>query len=257
MTYIVLTFSTAIGVHALIWFIGPSDWGGWEILFQLLLIASAAVWLPVAKAGYSDEKTTKEELQAEQIKQEKIRTETMKREQLRAEQMKREQLQAERLLELERIKAIELERQQGIYLQNRMNERMQEVGLPRMAEDAIDFELLAAQWIYVWGDRDVEVTAQTNDSGIDVRSWCCLGQVKFYSNGKVGSPDIQRLKGASSIDATRDPVFFAFSTGYSVDAINFANQVGVALFQFDVKNLTFLSANLQAETVVKHLHTLL
>jgi hypothetical protein len=213
-------------------------WGLWGVGFVF--------WAWVMKGSLEDE-------QREELAKAKVANEAAIVERLKQELKARD----EALLEKKRLEGIELERQQGIYVQNRMNERMRETGLPRMAANATDFEVLAAQWTYVWGDRDVEVTSQSHDSGIDVQSWSCLGQVKFYSNGKVGAPEVQQLRGATSVDNSRFAIFFTFSTGYTNEAIIFADQAGVALFQFDVETLTFFSVNVQAQTVLNHLHSLL
>lgn len=166
----------------------------------------------------------------------------------------RESIEAVRKADLDRL---EHERRQGVYIQNQMSERMQELGLPRMASNASDFESLAAEWLWVWGDSEVRVTIQTGDGGIDIESWLCLAQVKFYSNGKVSAPEVQQLRGAASVDPERNPVFFCFSTGYTNDALEFASRAGVALYQFDVRSLTFVPVNEYAENVLHYLNTLL
>ena len=238
-----------------LWF-APSG-SGVAHIFWALWFGSFVFWAWIMKSVSDDER--KQKLVEEKIQNEAAIVERLKQE-LKARDealLEKKRLEAIELLEKERLERIELERQQGFYIQNRMNERMQEHGLPRMAANATDFELLAGQWTDVWGDRDVEITSQTHDSGIDVQSCCCLGQVKFYSNTKVGAPEVQQLRGATSIDNSRFATFFAFSTGYTNEAIIFADQAGVALFQFNVETLSFLSVNVQADTVLNHLHSLL
>lgn len=256
LVVIFLSFVSAMPIWFVYLWLAPSGWATADPFKDLWWI-SFFIWAWVMKSSLEDtqreklakEKTANEAAIVERLKQEaKARDERLEQEAAMALYEAREKI---------RLEGIELERQQGIYVQNRMNERMREKGLPRMAADAFDFELLAAQWIHVWGDRDVEVTQQSRDGGIDVRSWCCLGQVKFYSNGKVPATEVHALKGAASVDNSRFAIVFAFSTGYTNDAINFADDAGVALFQFDVRTLTFLSVNAQAETVLNHLHSLL
>ena len=246
---VVCSFVTAgLILFVYLWF-APSGSGVADI-FRVLWTGSFILWAWIMKIGLDAEREQK-------LVEEKVKNEAAIAERRKQSAIARDERLKNEALEKIRLERIELERQQGIYVQNRMNERMRETGLPRMAANAFDFELLAAQWIHVWGDHEVEVTSQSHDSGIDVQSWSCLGQVKFYSNGKVGAPEIRELRGATSVDNARFATFFTFSTGYTNEAINFADQAGVALFQFDVATLTFFSVNLQAETVLNHLHSLL
>jgi hypothetical protein len=245
LVVVICSFVTAgLILFVYLWF-APTGSGVADI-FRVLWVGSFILWAWIMKSSNDDER------------EQKLIAKTAANEAAIVERLKQElKARDERLLENKRLEGIELERQQGIYVQNRINERMRETGLPRMAANATDFEVLAAQWTYVWGDRDVEVTSQSHDSGIDVQSWSCLGQVKFYSNGKVGAPEVQQLRGATSVDNSRFATFFTFSTGYTNEAIIFADQAGVALFQFDVATLTFFSVNVQAQTVLNHLHSLL
>jgi hypothetical protein len=256
LTVVTFSFVTAgLILFVYLWF-APSGSGVADI-FNNLWFGSFIFWALIMYLHHNNER--KQKLVEEKVKNEAAIVERLKQE-LKARDealLEKKRLEAEAILERKRLEAIESERQQGIYVQNRMNERMRETGLPRMAADATDFEVLAAQWTYVWGDREVEVTSQTHDEGIDVQSWNCLGQVKFYSNKKVGAPEVQQLRGATSVDNSKVAIFFAFSTGYTNEAINFADRTGVALFQFNVETLAFISTNAQAETVLNQLHSLL
>jgi hypothetical protein len=98
-------------------------------------------------------------------------------------------------------------------------------------ENAYDFEYIAACWMKYWGIFDARVTQASGDGGIDVLSSRFAAQVKFYSNAKVGRPEIQQLFGAAH-GRKLDPLFFAYSSGYTTEALEWATAVGVGCFTF-------------------------
>lgn len=91
-------------------------------------------------------------------------------------------------------------------------------------------ELNAAQLMRSWGFVDATATTGGADSGIDVRSRSALAQVKWKS-GVTGRPDCQRLVGARGNGSER--LFFFSASGYSAQAVEYADQVGIALFTYD------------------------
>lgn len=90
-------------------------------------------------------------------------------------------------------------------------------------------ERVAAVWVRWLGHRDARITAGGTDGGIDVVSATALGQVKFYSSAPIGRPDVQRLYGTDE-GAGRDLFFFSTS-GFTRQAIECADRVGVACFK--------------------------
>lgn len=92
-------------------------------------------------------------------------------------------------------------------------------------------ELNAAEKMRLWGFPDAIATTGGADGGIDVRSSAALAQVK-WKGGVAGRPDLQRLYGARGSDTGKFMLFFAAS-GYSKQAVDYANQVGMALYTYD------------------------
>lgn len=84
-------------------------------------------------------------------------------------------------------------------------------------------------WVRWLGHPAASTTVGGADGGIDVQAPGALGQVKFYASAPIGRPDVQRLYGADE-GAGRDLFFFSTS-GYTRQAIECANRVGVALFR--------------------------
>jgi hypothetical protein len=100
-------------------------------------------------------------------------------------------------------------------------------------ENAYDFEFIAACWMKYWGIFDAQVTQASGDGGVDVLSSRFAAQVKFYSNAKVGRPEVQQLYGAA-LGRGLEPLFFAYSSGYSNEALEWAKAVGVGCFTFQI-----------------------
>ena len=70
------------------------------------------------------------------------------------------------------------------------------------------------------------------DGGIDVESKEVVAQVKARVS-TAGRPELQQLYGAAA-GAGRRAVFFSLG-GYTSQAIGWANEVGIALFEFDLQ----------------------
>lgn len=91
-------------------------------------------------------------------------------------------------------------------------------------------ELNAQALMRSWGFRDAVATTGGADGGIDVRSNRGLAQVKF-KGAVAGRPELNQLYGARGT-GTEQLIFFSAS-GYSAQAIEYADQVGIALFTYD------------------------
>lgn len=91
-------------------------------------------------------------------------------------------------------------------------------------------ELNAQALMRSWGLFDAQAGAGGADGGIDVRSKRALAQVK-WKGGATGRPDCQRLVGARGNGT--EQLFFFSASGYSAQAIEYADQVGMALFTYD------------------------
>jgi hypothetical protein len=108
-------------------------------------------------------------------------------------------------------------------------------------------EDLAVIHMHVLGFTDARKTAGGADRGIDAVSVRAVAQVKLLSQ-PVGSPDIQRLKGAAHDSKN---VLFYSSAGYSRAAISVADELGIALFSFSPSTLEVVAVNDHAKRVHK------
>ena len=81
------------------------------------------------------------------------------------------------------------------------------------------------------GFSDAALTSNGADGGIDIRASAAVAQVKFLS-APVGSPDIQRLRGAAH--GVELALFYSASS-YTAAATATASNTGVALFSFDIE----------------------
>lgn len=96
--------------------------------------------------------------------------------------------------------------------------------------DAHQAELNAERLMREWGFSDAVATTGGADGGIDVRAKGALAQVK-WKGGVTGRPDLQRLYGARG-SGTEQLIFFS-AAGYSAQAVEYANQIGMALYTYD------------------------
>jgi hypothetical protein len=88
----------------------------------------------------------------------------------------------------------------------------------------------ARDWMRYWGYRDARLTPPGVDAGIDVRSSKALAQVKYEARD-VGRPQLQMLVGARGRMHHTDLLFFT-GAGYSSQAIDYAAEMGIALFKY-------------------------
>ncbi|MBF6427482.1 restriction endonuclease [Nocardia cyriacigeorgica] len=111
-----------------------------------------------------------------------------------------------------------------------------------------DAERLAAQIMKNLGYKGVRLTNGGADGGIDVWSNTGIAQVKLHSK-PTGRPDLQRLRGALGPNSAQETLFFTFA-GYSRFALEYADQVGMALFCYRIDG-TYFAANNNAAKVIQ------
>jgi len=142
--------------------------------------------------------------------------------------------------------------------ENLLQEREQELASRRRAkvlEDALkrpqpiiqcthqQAEFLAAQWMRYLGEKDAKVSQATRDGGIDVESSNFVVEVKHHSV-PIGPVPIRAVAGVAGAKKKIGAVFSR--TGYSKEAIRFAQEANVLLFRYDpeagtLKGLTDIS----------------
>ena len=110
--------------------------------------------------------------------------------------------------------------------------------LYRAPKNAREFEIICANWMQLWGEMDARATQFSGDGGLDVVSSNFGAQVKFYADKPVGRPEVQALYGAASGNGLQ-PAFFAYSSGYTDEALEWAKMVGIACFTFVPNGNTF------------------
>lgn len=100
----------------------------------------------------------------------------------------------------------------------------------RLVRDAREAELLAGDWVRWMGFPDADVTPVGADGGLDVVGADVVAQVKFEAV-KTGRPVLQALYGAGHARGATYWMFFS-SAGYTIQALTWAEEVGMALFRF-------------------------
>jgi len=96
----------------------------------------------------------------------------------------------------------------------------------REGKDWVVAEEIAAKFLRQVGYRDARTTAPGSDRGLDVLGTGVAAQVKYMSR-PCGRPLLQQLVGAAG---GRHAIFFSHA-GYSQQAIEYADFVGMALFE--------------------------
>lgn len=91
-------------------------------------------------------------------------------------------------------------------------------------------EALSAAALRRWGYQDARTTPAGNDQGVDVVGSRVVAQVK-YRNSATGAPAVQQLAGVRRTG--QDAVFFSRS-GYTRQAVDYANEFGIALFTIEL-----------------------
>ena len=108
-------------------------------------------------------------------------------------------------------------------------------------------EHLVCQWMKHLGEGSATVTRVAKDGGVDGDGERFIAQVKNYT-GSVGAPEVQAMAGIAAGDGRR-PLFFTSGT-YTVDAMRFAEQVGMPLLCYDAMRGTLMGANARGAAVV-------
>lgn len=103
---------------------------------------------------------------------------------------------------------------------------------PRMIRQWSDAEAAAAEWMEWFGFGTATVCGGPSDGGVDVRANSGIAQVKDYG-APVGASPVRELAGVALLE-NRQAVFFARS-GYTREAINFADRASISLVQFDLQ----------------------
>lgn len=110
-----------------------------------------------------------------------------------------------------------------------------------------DYEVFCAGWVEYLGGKNVRVTQQSADGGIDIVSDNEVAQVKLHGS-PVSVQPIRELFGVAQ-SVSKTPLFFT-STGYTQAAITFAEANDVFLFiadpvKEDLKGVTEISRALK------------
>lgn len=101
-------------------------------------------------------------------------------------------------------------------------------------------EALCAEWMRHLGVPEAATTRHSGDGGIDVESTNYIAQVKNYA-GTVGVAEVREMAGVAHGDG-RHALFFT-SGEYASGATEFAERVGMALFQFNAIDGTLTGRN--------------
>ena len=109
------------------------------------------------------------------------------------------------------------------------------VAAPPLLPEHRQAEYVAASIMQQLGVKGARATQGSRDGGFDVKAGKAVAQVKWRDD-KVGRADLQRLCGADrgAKGRNRRLVFFAKS-GYSPEAVRFADEAKIFLFTFTLK----------------------
>lgn len=113
-----------------------------------------------------------------------------------------------------------------------------------------DAELNALDWMRALGFVDARLTKAGADGGLDIRSSKAVAQVKYEAHD-VGRPHLQRLVGARGRNTDVQLIFFT-GTRYSEQAIAYANEMDIALFNYKLDG-RIQAMNPSAEFLMKRL----
>lgn len=99
------------------------------------------------------------------------------------------------------------------------------------------------------GFHDAREMSGRHDSGIDIMSTAAIAQVKMHFKA-VGRPALQNLAGARGVDHSKQLIFFSYE-GYARTALQYADEVGMALFTFDDVGWTCAPVNNAATKLIR------
>lgn len=103
----------------------------------------------------------------------------------------------------------------------------------RLIRTARDAELVARDWMRFMGYADAWLTRKGKDMGIDVNSTKAIAQVKARTT-PVGRPIVQQTFGVGQAESKQSLVFSM--AGFTDEAIEWGDNVGMALFTFNRQN---------------------
>ncbi|MHB8290448.1 MAG: restriction endonuclease [Acidimicrobiales bacterium] len=101
---------------------------------------------------------------------------------------------------------------------------------PRLIKSPRDAEIYASEMLAALGFEGVAVTGLGRDGGVDVRGRDVVAQVKL-EGVKTDAPRLQALSGIAAHEG-RSATFFSLA-GYTRAALEWAERVDMALFEFD------------------------
>jgi hypothetical protein len=96
-----------------------------------------------------------------------------------------------------------------------------------------DGELAAEAWLQWMGFTDARCTSGGRDGGVDVIGQNLIAQVKMEAKRST-QPQLQRLSGVAAAHPASTTAFFSLN-GFTSQAVKWASQTGMALFQFDLQ----------------------
>lgn len=117
---------------------------------------------------------------------------------------------------------------------------------PQLVRQWADAEGVAAAWMEWLGFGPAQVCGGPGDGGVDVRAQTGVAQVKDYGTPISAGP-VRELAGVAMVEG-RQAVFFARS-GYTRDAVEFADRAGIALFEFNLQG-TITASNVTADKLM-------
>jgi hypothetical protein len=100
---------------------------------------------------------------------------------------------------------------------------------PERALTPREAEIFVAKYMQFYGATGVAETRFSRDGGVDVEADFFVAQVK-HQEAKVGVKALRELFAVASV-ANKQALFFA-KVGFSKDAVEFANSVGISLFTY-------------------------
>lgn len=105
---------------------------------------------------------------------------------------------------------------------------------PRLVRDPYETETVAAEWMRWMGYGDAKASPVGADEGIDVHASRAVAQVKAQMV-KTARPEVQQLHGVAT-GVGKKALFFSLS-GYTAEARDWADRIGMALFTFDLQGV--------------------
>lgn len=179
--------------------------------------------------------------EAERRRQEELAKRQREEENRRADERDRLQEAERQRREAIRIEQIRKEQERHARLM-RTKAGVQAV-LVRMPADPSDFEEVCAEWLRQVGYPDAKSTPHGPDGGVDVLGHAMIAQCKLYMGSVIPVSAVRQLYGVQSQQGAQVAHFFLYGIGYSAEAIRFADEVKMMLWQLEVRSSTFRLVN--------------